>query len=166
MSTAEQSFKAGELSQSLASLQSEIKQRPADSKLRVFLAQLLMIQGQWDRALNQLKVVEELDAGTLPMVRAYQSTIQCERFRDSVFAGERSPLLFGDPEPWAAMLVQALSLQAQTHLAQVEDLRAQAFELAPETSGVLNGERFAWIADADTRLGPIFEVLLNGSYYW
>jgi len=162
MSTAEQSFKAGDLSQALASLQSEVKQRPADVKLRVFLAQLLMIQGQWERALNQLKVVEELDAGTLPMVRTYQTTIQCERFRADVFNGKRSPLLFGDPEPWTALLIQALTVQ----VSQAEDLRAQAFELAPETSGTLNGERFAWIADADTRLGPVFEVLLNGSYYW
>lgn len=166
MSAAEQSFKAGDLAQALAQLQGEIKQRPADSKLRVFLAQLLMIQGQWDRALTQLKVVEELDAGTLPMVRTYQSTIQCERFRDSVFAGERSPLLFGDPEPWIAMLIQALPLQAQSHGNQAADLRAQAFDLAPETSGTLNGERFAWIADGDSRLGPVLEVLLNGSYYW
>lgn len=166
MITAEQSFKTGDLSQSLANLQSDIKRRPADTKLRVFLAQLLMIQGQWERALNQLKVVEELDASSLPMVRTYQTTIQCEQFRSGVFAGERSPLLFGDPEPWIAMLVQAISLQAQSHLAEAEDLRARAFELAPESSGSLNGESFMWIADADTRLGPIFEVLLNGSYYW
>ena len=27
-------------------------------------------------------------------------------------------------------------------------------------------EEFEWIADADSRLGPILEVLLNGGYYW
>jgi len=39
-------------------------------------------------------------------------------------------------------------------------------ELAPATSGTLNGDRFAWIADADMRLGPVLELILNGQYYW
>jgi type VI secretion system protein ImpE len=30
----------------------------------------------------------------------------------------------------------------------------------------MNGNAFEWIADADSRLGPVLEVLLNGAYYW
>jgi type VI secretion system protein ImpE len=30
----------------------------------------------------------------------------------------------------------------------------------------LNGESFEWIADADERLGPVLEVILEGRYYW
>jgi type VI secretion system protein ImpE len=30
----------------------------------------------------------------------------------------------------------------------------------------LNGSPFEWVADADSRLGPVLEVLLNGAYYW
>lgn len=166
MNAVEQSFRAGELAETLTRLQNEVRQRPADPALRIFLAQVLMVQGQWDRALNQLKVIEELDAGALPMVRTYQSAIQCERLRAAVFAGERSPLVFGDPEPWLAMLLKALALLNQNHIAQAAELRAQALDSAPTSAGSLNGERFAWIADADSRLGPILEVLLNGAYYW
>jgi type VI secretion system protein ImpE len=45
-------------------------------------------------------------------------------------------------------------------------MRARGLEDAPATPGTLNGSPFEWIADADTRLGPVLEVLLNGSYYW
>jgi type VI secretion system protein ImpE len=166
MTAAEDSFRAGDVASALTHLQSEVRQKPADPKLRIFLAQLLMVNGQWDRVLNQLQVIEEMDASALPMVRTYQHAIQCERFRDSVFAGERLPLLFGDPQPWVAMLAQAVSLHGKGHVAQAAELRAQAFELAPESSGTLNGTQFAWIADGDSRLGPVFEVLLNGNYYW
>jgi type VI secretion system protein ImpE len=107
-----------------------------------------------------------MDAGALPMVRTYQRAIACERLRESVFAGEHSPLLFGDPQPWMAMLAQAASLHGKGHFAQSADLRAQALESAPESSGTLNGSKFAWLADGDSRLGPVFEVLLNGNYYW
>jgi type VI secretion system protein ImpE len=166
MTAAEDSFRAGDLPGALTHLQAEIRQKPADAKLRIFLAQLLMVNGQWDRALNQLQVILEMDASAIPMVRTYQAAIQCERLRASVFAGERSPLLFGDPQPWTAMLAQAALLHGQGHIAQAADLRAQAFDAAPTSSGTINGQKFEWLADGDSRLGPVFEVLLNGNYYW
>lgn len=166
MSAAEQAFKSGDLASALTLLQTDIRQRPQDAKLRIFLAQLLMVLGQWDRALTQLKVLEEMDAGTLPMVRTYQAAIQCERLRDSIFSGERSPLVFGDPQPWLALLIQSLALLGQGHTQKATELRAQAFEEAPTSSGSLNGTEFSWVSDADSRLGPVLEVLINGAYYW
>lgn len=166
MSAAEDSFRAGDLTQSLAQLQAEVRQHPADAKLRVFLAQLLMVLGQWDRALTQLKVLEEMDASALPMVRTYQTAIACERLRQSVFAGERSPLVFGDPPSWLALLIQSLTLTSQRHFQQASELRAEALEQAPASGGSLNGTAIQWIADADSRLGPVLEVLINGKYYW
>jgi len=47
-----------------------------------------------------------------------------------------------------------------------EPLRVQAFSAAPATPGSANGQPFEWIADADSRLGPILEVILEGKYYW
>jgi len=166
MSAAEDRFREGNLASALQELQNEIRRKPADVKLRVFLTQLLMVTGDWDRALNQLSVVSELDSQALPMVHTYTAAINCERLRDAVFRGERSPLLFGDPQPWIAQLVQALSLQGQGHAKQAAAMRAEALEAAPATAGTANGTAFEWIADADSRLGPILEVLLNGSYYW
>jgi type VI secretion system protein ImpE len=87
-------------------------------------------------------------------------------FRARVFAGERSPLVFGEPEPWIAQLLSALALENQGKFAEAAEIRARALEDAPATSGTLNGTAFEWIADSDTRLGPIIEVLLNGTYYW
>ena len=33
-------------------------------------------------------------------------------------------------------------------------------------SGELDGHKFEWIADADSRVGPVLEVVINGRYYW
>jgi type VI secretion system protein ImpE len=163
---AEGAFRAGDVSGALAQLTLVVRQRPQEAKLRVFLAQLLMMQGQWDRVLNQLQVLADLDAGALPMVHAYRSAVQCEQFRAEVFAGRRSPMIFGEPEPWIASLVQALALDPQRQASQAATLREQALEQAPASSGSVNGASFAWLADADSRLGPVFEVMLNGAYYW
>jgi len=32
--------------------------------------------------------------------------------------------------------------------------------------GRIDAEAFAWIADADSRLGPVLEACVNGRYYW
>jgi len=163
---AEALFRVGHLAESLGELQKEIRQRPADGRLRVFLAQLLMLAGEWDRALNQLNVASELDSASLPLMYMYSAAIQCERMREAVFRGERQPLVFGEPEPWIAQLIHGLSLQSQGHSQQAALMREQALEAAPATAGSLNGTDFDWIADADSRLGPMLEVLLNGVYYW
>lgn len=166
MSAAETLFKEGRLKEALAELQQQVRSNPAAVPPRIFLVQLLMTLGAWDRALTQLKVLEEMDASTLPMVRTYEMAIRCERLRLSVISGERSPLVFGDPQPWLALLLQSLSLLNAGKLEQATQLRAEALEQAPACSGTLNGEAFQWIADADSRFGPVLEVLLNGAYYW
>jgi type VI secretion system protein ImpE len=163
---AEARFRAGDLAGSLADLQAAVKSDPANSKLRIFLVQVLMVLGDWDRALNQLKVIGEMDAGALPMMHAYSAAIHCERLRADVFGGSRSALLFGEPVPWIAMMMNSVALQGTGRQTEAAEVRARALESAPATSGTLNGEPFEWIADADSRLGPLLEVLLNESYYW
>ena len=68
MNTAEQLLAAGDPAGALKLLQQQVRGAAADAKLRTFLFQLLAVLGQWQRALDQLKVCGELDAGTLAMV--------------------------------------------------------------------------------------------------
>lgn len=163
---AENSFRRGDLPACLQALQAAVRKLPSDPALRIFLSQVLMVQGDWERALNQLQVIREMDASALPMVHAYGAAIQCERLRAEVFAGNRAPLLFGEPSPWIALQLQSLALLGDDQLRESADARAKAFELAPTTAGTMNGDTFEWIADADSRLGPVLEVFLNGAYYW
>lgn len=164
--TAQDLIAAGDPQAALQLLQKQVRERAADAKLRVFLFQLLCVLGQWPRAMTQLQVCGELDPGTLAMVNTYREALRCEAVRDAVFAGQTTPIVFGQPQPWVAWLVQALQADAQGDAAGAANLRAQAFEAAPPVPGSLNGEPFEWIADADSRLGPVLEVVLNGRYCW
>jgi len=150
----------------LARVQDQVRREPANPKHRIFLFQLLAILGQWERALTQLAVLGEMDAATLPMVQTYREAVRCEALRAEVFAGRRSPLIFGDPEPWIALLLEALRLTAEGHHPQAQSIREQAFEAAPTSPGRVDQQPFAWIADADPRLGPVLEAIINGRYFW
>lgn len=159
-------LQSGDPAAALQALQKQVRANAADVKLRVFLFQLLCVMGQWQRALDQLKVCGELDAATLAMVNTYGPALQCETLREAVFAGRTTPHVFGPPAAWVALLAQALQAQAQGHAAQAAALREQAFEQAPASPGQADGQRFAWLADADSRLGPVLEVVINGRYGW
>ncbi|HSW08715.1 type VI secretion system accessory protein TagJ [Aquabacterium sp.] len=166
MPTAQELLAQGDPKGALAQLQQQVRSKAADPKLRVFLFQLLCVLGQWQRALDQLQVCGELDAGTLAMVNTYRSALQCEAVREAVFAGTTVPHAFGRPQNWVALLAQALQAESQGDAPQAAHLRAMAFEQAPTTSGSLDGQAFDWIADGDSRLGPVLEVIINGRYGW
>jgi type VI secretion system protein ImpE len=156
----------GKLGEALIALQDQVRKDAANLKHRIFLFQLLCVLGQWNRALTQLNVAGELDAATLPMVQTYREAIQCEALRGDIFGGVRAPLIFGEPQPWLALLVAALKADAAGDLAGAAAAREQAFEQAPASSGSIDGQPFAWLADADRRLGPVLEAVLNGRYFW
>jgi type VI secretion system protein ImpE len=158
-------IKEGRLADALPALQSLVRSDPSNAKYRVFLFQLLCVAGQWNRALTQLNVSGELDAQALPMVQTYREAIQCEALRAEIFAGKRAPLIFGEPQDWLGLLVEALRLDA-TEPAHAAALRAQALDAAPASSGSINGEHFEWLMDADQRLGPVLEAVVNGRYFW
>ena len=166
MESAEEYLRNENLDEALKHLQNQVRNDTSNVKHRIFLFQLLAVLGQWDRALTQLNVAGEMDAGTLAMVQMYRQALQSEAFREQVFKGSRAPLIFGEPEQWIALIINALKLTAEGDYAQSQDLRAQAFESAPMTSGTIDDNAFEWIADADTRLGPFLEAIVNGNYFW
>ncbi len=162
----EQLLQDGRLDEALGALTEQVRDNPADAKLRVCLFQLLCVLGQWDRAITQLNVAAEMDAANLLMAQVCRAALNCEAFRAEVFAGNRSPLLFGAPDEWVGWMVQAAQAAATGKYEASADLRGRALEAAPATAGRIDGESFEWIADADSRLGPILEAVFEGRYYW
>jgi len=163
---AEELIRAGRPAAAIAELQQEVRRRPADARLRVFLFQVLAVAGQWQRALTQLNVAADLDESNLLMAQVCRDALQCEALRAEVFAGRRSPVIFGEPSPWISWLLRAIQLLAANEIEEAVALRDRAFEAAPAVGGTINGEAFEWIADADGRLGPVLEAIIAGRYLW
>ncbi len=178
--SAVQALKNAELDLALKELTQEVRRSPDVAKHRIFLFQLLAVMGQWDRALTQLNVARDLDADALIMAQTYQEALHCEVLRSKIFHGDRAPLIFGEPEAWLALLLQALDLTTHGKHVEAERVRGEALEAAPTSPGRLTLRSaeapspdepapslpFEWIADADSRLGPVLEAIVNGKYYW
>lgn len=166
LSDAQDLLKAGDPQGALKALQNEVRAHASEPKLRIFLFQLLCVLGQWERAATQLELCGELDAGALAMVQTYREAIQCEALRREVFAGHKVPMIFGEPQAWLALLLEANLRDGRGETSAARQLRDRGFEQAPSSRGTLDGQPFEWIADADMRLGPVLEALVNGRYYW
>ncbi|MEC4748732.1 type VI secretion system accessory protein TagJ [Methylomicrobium sp. Wu6] len=164
--SAESSLQMGDLDESLKQLQDQIRKDSANPKKRVFLFQLLAVMGNWERALAQLNVAGELSAENFPMVQTYRETIRCELLRDKVFKAQTTPIMFGEPQQWQALLLESLKLATAGNYEEALRIRDQAYQQAPTVGGTINGEPFQWLADTDTRLGPVLELIVNGKYYW
>ena len=76
--------------------------------------------------------------------------------------GPRAEEVFGEPDEWMALLVESLLVTGTPRAGEAESLRARAFEAAPASAGSIDGKAFEWIADADSRLGPVLEAAIAG----
>jgi type VI secretion system protein ImpE len=164
--TAEELLKEARPEEALKGLQKAVRDQPANAKPRVFLFQLLSVLGGWQRANTQLQVLSEMDSESMMLARVFEPILVCEAIRADVFAGKRTPIIFGQPPEWIGFLVQAMEHFGRGEFEAGSKLRNQAFEAAPMSGGQINGQAFEWIADADERLGPVLEVILEGRYYW
>jgi type VI secretion system protein ImpE len=150
----------------LEQLKQEIRKAPRDTRLRTFLFQMFCITGEWDRAFTQLKVVQDLDPKAEAMVTTYGAAIRCEVLREKIYRGERTPTVFGDPGEWVPLIIEANRLLATGKPAEAAKLRDAAFDAAPTTPARINDQDCEWVADADPRLGPIIEAVVEGKYMW
>ncbi|TVQ62664.1 MAG: virulence protein SciE type [Phycisphaerales bacterium] len=173
--SAEELIRAGRLDEALSALLNEVRAEPGDAGKRVFLFQLQSVLGSWSKALAQLNVAAELEASKVLLAQIYRPALEAEVFRAEVFAGRRSPMVLGEPPAWLGMLIQAIAHDAAGETSAGAALRDRALEEAEPSPGSIttaspdgdsSSHRFEWLADADPRLGPVFEVMLQGKYYW
>ena len=105
--TAQECLTAGKPDEALLELQNEIRAKPEDTKLRVFLFQLHCVLGNWNKALTQLQVIAGIDPDTMLLAQVFQAVINCEALRWGVFEGKVTPMIFGEPLEWVGLMLKA-----------------------------------------------------------
>jgi len=159
-------LRSGDFESCRTALMDQVRNAPGDAKLRAFLFQYLLVEGDLDRAVKQLDMLGTLEESTLDLVTDYRAALSAEEVRAEVMAGKRAPAIMGEPADWIAKLVEALRLDAAGAHAEAFELREEAFAAAPIRKGTLDETEFSWISDADQRFGPLLEMVLNGEYHW
>ncbi|CAH6320607.1 MULTISPECIES: type VI secretion system accessory protein TagJ [Pantoea] len=163
-----QALKTAPLDEILTRVSAQVKSHPQDMKARDILFKLYCIDGAWDKALMQLQTMALLDSELKKQTELYKNLVFSEVQRQQVLTGERqAATLKGEMPGWMLKIHQANSEHYQGESEQALTLREEGFEQAPENAGRSEtlGE-FSWIADSDSRLGPICEFICAGGYRW
>lgn len=147
-------------------LEEQIRNSPEDVEKLWILVQWLCLLEEWPRALKLIPKVTRMQAGFAQSAHVLRSLIQAQQQRDYVFAGNR----FAQPVlpwmPWMEQLAQALQHHALGEEKISNELRLTALEQASAWQGQTPLGPCTWLADSDSRLGPICELIYSGSYCW
>jgi type VI secretion system protein ImpE len=158
----------GRLDEAIRELVSQVKARPADTSLRVFLFELLCFAGEFDRAVKQLDVIAGQGGaavGTELAVGVYRELIAAEGVRRQVFHGDALPKFLLSPPAYIdryVMLVKALARAPKDAVAMLPE----AEEQFPAIAGRVGGRAFSSLRDADDRVGPVLEAFHGATYLW
>ena len=150
----------------LDALKAHIRQDAGNADLRMSLAALEMINGDYDKALAAADAASTMDTERGLLCQQWKLQIMAEQTRAEVFAGKTTAIVMGDPEAWIAGMQDALRMDAQGNAEAADAARRHALESAPARAGTINGTAFEWLCDADERIGPAFEAIINGRYTW
>ncbi|BFM19642.1 type VI secretion system accessory protein TagJ [Gilvimarinus japonicus] len=154
------------LTEQIVEVKQSIRAAPNEVKHRVHFTQLLMLTGQWERALEQLQTAAQLDAKTIPMAQTYRELIQAEVLREQVFSGIKQPLSKDSYQPVVTLLTDAIKHRQNGKHTRADELQDQAYSQVDASPICIDGTTAQWLADADSRLGPSCELFINGGYYW
>ena len=95
---AERLYKEGKLGEAIASLQEELRSDPHDVPRRIFLFELLLFQGEFERARKQLDVVETADPESYVGTAYQKHLLTAEEKRQEMFRKGTIPDRMEDDE--------------------------------------------------------------------
>ena len=156
-------LRGGDLAGARHLLAEELRAHPGNFGARQFFWPLLALTGEWDKAEAQLRTLAGVQSSAMMLASVYGQAITAERARERTMAGEIAPRSLVGSEPWVDALLDALAATTRGD-ADAALRREAALEIAPASAGTLDGEQFAWVADADPRFGPMLEVIIGADY--
>ncbi|WP_175689535.1 type VI secretion system accessory protein TagJ [Burkholderia anthina] len=154
------------LSEQIERISTHLRAQPTTASHRWALFQLLCIKGEWTRAIQQLQTWAMLDPGQAETAQVYRDLIRAEGWRKQVVEGRARPGFVLEPPATIEGLLSALHLAADEQSEQADDARETALVTAPTVAVRIPQGTAAWIADSDSRFGPVCEVITAGHYRW
>ena len=158
-------YSAGQLGEAVTAAFNVVKGKPADVGARLFLAELLCFQGDWERAEKQLDTAakQSQDDGFFAIL--LRQLIRGEILREQVFTEGRAPQLVGELPTDASLQLEIVAeLRHQLDTSQLVEAAQKARH---PIAGKCNDQPFDDIRDLDDRMAGILEVITaTGKYYW
>lgn len=167
MTSAQAHYQHGNLAAATAAVAEELRQEPANAGKRAFYAELLCLQGAYEKADQQLATLLSLAPGALLTVGTWRQLIHAAQARQDVFHAGRAPELIGAPTPRIQQQLQILLALREGDIPEAARLALEQEKARLSCAATVNGRAVDDVRDLDDLCAGILEVLAsNGKYFW
>jgi type VI secretion system protein ImpE len=164
---AKELYRAGKLAEAIKAMNEEVRNKPADTDRRGFLAELHCLAGNFDKADAQLDVLAQGDSQGAAGITLVRQLVRAEQARRQLFSDGRVPEFIGLPTEAMSLRLKALTEMRAGHAAAAAELLAAAEALRAPLRGTCDGAAFDELRDLDDLTADVFEVLTStGKSYW
>jgi len=164
--SASEFYRNGQLREAISAQIEEVKAAPTDQSLRLFLYELLMFNGELDRARRQIEAIRYNDPDLDAAIIAYRGLINSEQARRNLFTLGQVPEFIGEPAAHLNLRLDAVNLLREGHQDEASELILRANQEMPEIRVTLNGQQFQNFRNADDLFAGVLEVFAHGRYIW
>ena len=166
MMNANSFLQAGELDRTTQQLIQAVRANPADQTSRIFLFKTQCFSGEFEKAAQQLELLEDQDPTNQQGLHVYRDLLLAEQKRTQVFSYGGGPEFFRSPTPYLEMLLAAIKYVGESRYGQARGFLEASYQNWPLVPGKVNGRPFSVIRDCCNLLGPVLEVMVGAQYYW
>src|ERR1044072_1687812 len=166
MTTAKELLDAGQLQAAIDELTDRVKASPTDTQQRIFLFELLLFSGDWDRTERQIDVIghQSMEAGL--GVQVYRDNIKAERDRSRLLSDGLRPHFITDAPAYVDLHMDAINRLREGNLSEARETLARAEEERAAVKGAINGQEFSDFRDYNDLVGPVLELIVKDQYTW
>ena len=157
----------GRLADAVAQASARVRTAPSDHAARTLLAELLCLQGEFDRAEAQLAVVAQQTVDRPVAIARLRHLIRAAVAREAWFAEGAVPSLAEAPTPLQRIAIELAVATREGDAGRAAALLEQAEAARPKVSGVADGVAFDDWRDACDRCAWFLDILTqDGGYIW
>jgi len=163
-------FRSGRLAEAIAAAQKIVRQQPADRAARCTYGELLVFDGDLDRADSAFAAAAQ---GELPTTKASlglnlrRALVRGEARRRQCYEDGRPPLLLTEPSQATKSSLRAITLVREGDIAGAAAAIREVDERRARPSGECGGRRFTEWRDLDDLCAGHLEIISPmGEYLW
>lgn len=167
MTTTDELFQQGRLTEALAAQVALVKAKPSDVQARGLLVELLCLTGQLERADAQLETVLAQSPEHIHGAALVRQLIRADQARRDFWSAGRVPEFTATPSERLKLILEASIRLREKAFADATRLLLAAEEARSAVAGTHDGQPFDDLRELDDRLGSVLEVLTpTGKYFW
>jgi type VI secretion system protein ImpE len=164
MNEAKTLLEAGDLKGAIEAALAFVKSNPTNPSARIFLFELSIFAGDWERAKRQLDVIGHQDTTAMIGSKILEQCVLAEGKRADFFAKGEKPTFLASPPDYIYGLLTANNRMIEGNLTEAQEIFGKIDEQRPALACKINGEPVADFRDFNDSTSVVLEVIIKDDY--